>query len=129
MLHCIQNVTQDFALDREFNTKHSARSEISRSPVDSSNVWDYLERDVGDGDLVHAEGLEQEDELDGEPGDGEHGGDHRDQLHHAPLVPHALPAGRAAHAGLQPHVNYCHDTLVCGDITRLSRLDIHYVTL
>ena len=29
MLHCIQNVTQTFALDREFNTKHSARCEIS----------------------------------------------------------------------------------------------------
>ena len=102
---------------------------ISRSPVDSSNVWDYLERDVGDGDLVHAEGLEQEDELDGEPGDGEHGGDHGDQLHHPPLVLHALPAGRAAHARLQSHVSYCHDTLVCRDITWLSSLDILCYTI
>ena len=89
----------------------------------------YLERDVGDGDLVHAEGLEQEDELDGEPGDGEHGGDHGDQLHHPPLVLHALPAGRAAHARLQSHVSYCHDTLVCRDITWLSSLDILCYTI
>ena len=47
--------------------------------------------DVEDGDWVQPHRLQQKDELDGEPGDGEHGGDHRDELHHPPLVVNALP--------------------------------------
>ena len=45
-----------------------------------------LDRDVDDSDTIESDGLEQEDELYREPGDGEHQRDDSDQPDHSPLV-------------------------------------------
>ena len=60
----------------------------------------HLNRYIDYSDGVEAGGLEQEDELYGQPGDGEHEGDHRDEPHHPPLVVGALPADRHGTRGL-----------------------------
>ena len=61
----------------------------------------HLNRDIDYSDGVEAGGLEQEDELYGQPGDGEHEGDDRDELHHPPLVVHALTAHGDGPGGLR----------------------------
>ena len=64
-------------------------------------LYSDLYGDVEDGDRVEPDRLQQEDELDGEPGDGEHEGDDRDELHHSPLVVDALPAHCDGPGGLR----------------------------
>ena len=64
-------------------------------------TYSDLYGDVEDGHRVQPDRLQQEDELYGQPGDGEHEGDDRDELHHPPLVVHALSAHGDGPGGLR----------------------------
>ena len=75
-----------FLLYWAFSMPTNGRDDVSFS------AFCHLYRNVEDCDFVHPDRLEEEDELDGEPGYGEHGGDEGHEAHHPPLVPHALCA-------------------------------------
>ena len=73
-----------------------------------------LNGDVDNSDGVERDRLQQEDQLDGEPGDGEHEADHRHQLHHPPLVVDALPAGGDGPGGLRRRQNLSQSSNLIG---------------